>query len=152
MQYSFESYHCFPGHSGYSFLMTQNLVRYSLGRLSVFLDPWIPATLSFLYLVLDGGKLPFDPLVLALQSLHRGEILSQVVILQLFRLLRDPVTHILACTIPTLLIFFQITITSFLFVSWAFLHWIGIVLYSSGSRTKGKFVIILNLKFPVGGH
>jgi hypothetical protein len=32
------------------------------------------------------------------------------------------------------------------------LHWIGIVLYSSGSRTKGKFVIILNLKFPVGGH
>lgn len=109
MRYSF---HSFPGYSGYSFD-----IKSRLGRLSVLPDPRIKATQSFLYLVLDGGKLPFDPLVLALQGLHRGEILRQVVILQLFRLLRDPVAHILACTIPTLLIFFQITITSFLFVS-----------------------------------
>jgi hypothetical protein len=49
------------------------------------------------YLVLDGCQLPLNPFVLSLQSLDCGQILGQVIHLQLLGLLRDPVAHVFAC-------------------------------------------------------
>ena len=51
------------------------------------------------YLIIEGSKIPLKPLVLALQTLHSGEVVAHVVQVQRVVLLLDPVLRLVS--VPT---------------------------------------------------